>query len=383
MKSQKGYISNPEGSDGSDIIIKSCDIEPIYSDKININEETLGYSENYINVKNKIDLVNINTWNQIRRYTNNYEFPLKRRTGGESPISRAFFKMWEILHEYNLIDSKVSGDRSRVGKVILSIAEAPGGFVQAISKYLEVPFKIYTMSLIKKNGYIPKYNQRIFNNKNIHILEGTSKDGDIYNIDNIESIRRSMKEKAELITGDGGFNEDNKYNIKEQLHNKLFLSEIIIAISNQKFDGKLVIKFFDTYTKYSLDLVYILLFFYKDVKIYKPLTSRPTNSEKYIICSGFRKITNQHRKIICKLKKILPLVDESTHRILNISIPEDIINRLKSNNIILMQNQIKYINKNIDIINKITKNGKIVNKLPYIDRNNERNKWLVKYHMSN
>jgi 23S rRNA U2552 (ribose-2'-O)-methylase RlmE/FtsJ len=376
-------MKNPEGTllslSDSEIIMKSCNIEPIYSDEININEKTLGYSEKYINVKNKIDLVNIHTWNQIRRYTNNYEFPLKRKESEETPISRAFFKMWEILHEYKLIN------RDFQEGAIISIAEAPGGFVQAISKYIRSigTYNIYTMSLINEKDYVPKYNQRIIDNKNINILEGVNKDGDIYNIDNIESIRKSMKGRAELITGDGGFNEENKYNIKEQLHNKLFLSEIIIAVSNQKFDGKFVIKFFDTYTKYSLDLLYILLFFYKEVNIYKPLTSRPTNSEKYIICTGFRKITNQHNKIICKLKKILPLINETTYRILNISIPEEIIKRLKSDNIRLMRSQINSINKNIEIINKITKNGRIVYRFPHIERNNERNKWLIKYNMLN
>jgi 23S rRNA U2552 (ribose-2'-O)-methylase RlmE/FtsJ len=371
-------VLTPEGLSLSDseIIMKSCNIEPIYSDEININEETLGYSEEYINVKNKIDLVNINTWNKIRRYTNNYEFPLKRRDSEEDPISRAFFKMWEILHEYKLIKRDFQGE-------VLSIAEAPGGFVQAISKYIRPsgPYNIYTMSLMEKKDYIPKYHHRILEDKNINILEGVNKDGDIYNIDNIESIRKSMKGKSELITGDGGFNEDNKYNIKEQLHNKLFLSEIIIAVTNQKFDGKFVIKFFDTYTKYSLDLLYILLFFYKEVNIYKPLTSRPTNSEKYIICSGFGKITNQHKKIICKLKKTLPLINEKTYRILNISIPEEIIERVKSDNIRLTRSQINCINKNIDIINKMTKNGRIIYRFPYIERNNERNKWLIKYNM--
>jgi 23S rRNA U2552 (ribose-2'-O)-methylase RlmE/FtsJ len=358
--------SNIEG-----VILKCCNIVPIYKEEINCNEKILGYDNIYTEVKNKIDTVNINIWNRIRRYTNNYEFPLKR-SGYVSPISRAFFKMWEMIHDYKLIkkDEKI---------IVLSIAEAPGGFIQAIYNFMEVPYRIYTMSLMSSDEYIPRYSARLYNDKMMNILYGVNGDGDIYNKDNIESIRSSMGSKAELITGDGGFNENNRYNIKEQLHNKLFLSEIIIAISNQKYEGKFVMKFFDTYTRFSLDLIYILLFFYKNVEMTKPLTSRPTNSEKYIICSGFKKLTNQHRKITNKLKEILPSVNELTFRILDISIPSGIINKVRDNNIIFMKSQIESINKNINIISNITKDR--IDKFPHIERNNDRKKWLIKYNL--
>jgi 23S rRNA U2552 (ribose-2'-O)-methylase RlmE/FtsJ len=389
----------PRISDDKEIILKSCNISlglcegegdkyfprrgrvfPVNQGtvKINPNEMSIGYNKEYTEVKNKIDKVKINMWNQIRRYTNNYEFPLRRDNKTDAPISRAFFKMWEIIYEYHLIDIE-----KKESRVVLSVAEAPGGFIQAIYKYMNIQIKspkysIYTMSLMNKEEEVPKYSEYINKNKNIKIMYGDKKNGDLYDIDNINSIRRSMNTKAELITGDGGFNEDNKYNIKEQLHNKLFLSEIIIAISNQKFGGKFVIKFFDTYTRYSLDLIYILLFFYKDVDIYKPKTSRPTNSEKYIICRGFKKLSVQSKKITNKLKIILPEVNESTYRILNIDIPIEIINRVRENNIKLMNKQINSINKNIELIKKT----KDIGKLPYLERNNERYNWLIRYNLN-
>jgi 23S rRNA U2552 (ribose-2'-O)-methylase RlmE/FtsJ len=360
-------INVTEGTEG--IVIKSCNIVVIYKNEINCNEEMLGYDERYTEVKNKIDKVNINIWNRIRRYTNNYEFPLKR-SGNVSPISRAFFKMWEMIHDYKLIEKNKE-------IIVLNIAESPGGFIQAISDFMEDSYKIYTMSLISKDDNIPRYSPRIYENRNVDVLYGEG-DGDIYNIENIESIRKSMRSKAELITGDGGFNENNRYNIKEQLHNKLFLSEIIIAISNQKYEGKFVMKMFDTYTRFSLDLICILLEFYNDVCITKPLTSRPTNSEKYIICKGFKKLTNQHIKITERLKRILPSVNESTFRILDIRIPSEIIERVRDINIRLTKSQIESINMNIRLISNLDNERY---KFPHIDRNDERKKWLIKYNM--
>ena len=48
--------------------------------------------------------------------------------------------------------------------------------------------------------------------------------------------------------------------------------------------------------------MYLLCYFYEKVNIYKPLTSREANSEKYIICTKFKKKLN-YNKIIDKLTK--------------------------------------------------------------------------------
>jgi cap1 methyltransferase len=50
-------------------------------------------------------------------------------------------------------------------------------------------------------------------------------------------------------------------------------------------------------TETSIQLIYLLFSFYKEVYIYKPKTSRPTNSEKYIICKYFD-ITEEQRNIV-------------------------------------------------------------------------------------
>ena len=56
------------------------------------------------------------------------------------------------------------------------------------------------------------------------------------------------------------------------------------ALVLQKLGGTFILKVYDIYHKYSLDCLYILAFFYRDVYIYKPNTSRYANSEKYLIC---------------------------------------------------------------------------------------------------
>ena len=50
----------------------------------------------------------------------------------------------------------------------------------------------------------------------------------------------------------------------------------------------------------SVNLIYLLSTFYQNVNIIKPYTSRPHNSEKYIICSGFIGIPQSEFNIIKK-----------------------------------------------------------------------------------
>ena len=52
---------------------------------------------------------------------------------------------------------------------------------------------------------------------------------------------------------------------------------------------------FDIFTYFSIQLIYLLTIFYEKINIIKPVTSRPANSEKYIISCGFKNpILSQH-----------------------------------------------------------------------------------------
>jgi hypothetical protein len=98
------------------------------------------------------------------------------------------------------------------------------------------------------------------------------------------------KGTCDLVTGDGGFDFSIDFNKQEQLSYKLILCEIITNLFIQKKGGCFVCKFFDIYTIETIKLLYFLCCFYNEVYINKPLTSRPANSEKYIVCKGFKGI---------------------------------------------------------------------------------------------
>ncbi len=215
-----------------------------------------------------------------------------------SMINRAYFKMWEILHDKkedkwgNLLQSYANQDI-----VVLGIAEAPGGFMQAIMdsriKQTDNEFKdIYRAISLKddeiqwNNEVLSKYREKF--DLDLMYDYGTN-DGDIRTIEEQQYIKENLlqNKKAHLIVADGGIDVSKDYYSQEVQNHKLFYSEIVIALSNQEVGGNFVMKCYDLYTVLSVQYLTILKNYYNNVYIIKPELSRPANSEKYIVALGY------------------------------------------------------------------------------------------------
>lgn len=277
-------------------------------------------------------------------------------------ISRAAYKMWEILTLFKLIDDKKSLN-------MLHLAEAPGSFVQAILSYREATSKKasgdkhYVVSIKDKGKSVPSLDKltktlNTSQKKKVTLHKYTSTDiGDLTNIDTIQNIIKNNK-KADIITADGGFNWTNE-NFQEQEAYRLLLAEIINAIMNQAQGGHFVIKFFETFTSVSIKLIEILSKFYKSIFIFKPLTSRSSNSEKYVICESFNMNETKVKKYSLRLIELLKNINDNEinnnlylHSICNgydISKVTHVFFRYMNTK--LMIEQLKQINKMINYIN--------------------------------
>lgn len=277
--------------------------------------EMYGFNNILNNLRNKIDKIDSDIWKKVRWYINEYDFLVK-----DPIINRAFYKYWEIINVFNIFNEYKEQD------LIFHCAEAPGGFIQGSNIYLQLDdyksyenktinnisidndgfttvynkkkrknnkqYKVYTISLNKdlpqyKLFNLPSYNKIVIN-KNICVTFGKDYTGDINNLENIHYIKTLLGDKGfYLITADGGFDEGTDFNNKEQLHYSLILNEIYSALYLQQYSGMFILKVFDIFTTTSIQLLYLLKLVYREVYIYKPKTSRPTNSEKYIICKEF------------------------------------------------------------------------------------------------
>lgn len=78
-----------------------------------------------------------------------------------------------------------------------------------------------------------------------------------------------------------GFSVEGQENIQEVLSKRLYLCQLMVALGILRADGRFVCKLFDLCTPFAAGLVYLALRAFRRVALFKPLTSRPANSERY------------------------------------------------------------------------------------------------------
>ena len=304
------------------------------------------------NINNYID-----NWDSMKKYTNSYEFihtnipEYKYCISKYVPISRAFYKMIEIMNVFELNENKKIDS--------FHLAEAPGGFIEALC-YLRQNRndETYTgISLIDNKHTTPNWrNNSVLFSKykhKINIENGVSNDGNLYNSINYLDIQTKYGNSMDLITADGGFDFSTDYNMQETNMVRLIYTEIIYAITMQKKDGNFILKIFDIFLQQTLEMIYLLSLCYEEVYIIKPSTSRSANSEKYIVCKKFKLDDSSFLKDLFLIQ--LKQMETDSHKVIktifkNTIIPNMFINTVREINSIIGQNQLENINSTIMMI---------------------------------
>lgn len=314
--------------------------------------------------KDEIEVVyHSKKWDSYKKLTNQFEMVNLNEIGynGDSvvdynPISRAYFKLWEIVKDFDLVDFS----SKRI--VIVGLAEGPGGFVECIynmrKKYsIDYKDKCVCITLKSYRNRIPGWNKsgNLFDDKTIHKYKGEDETGNLYKRINIEGLSTYVgNDKADIVTADGGFDFSTDYSKQEQLSYRLQFCQIVGALGTLKTGGHFVLKIFDIFTTYSVRMIYFLTsLFEQGVYIVKPHTSRPANSEKYVVCKGFIGIEPSD------LEKMYSVVDDwdildnqrkYVENIFNIHVPTPFDKVIESYNIYSTSRQIQTILKTFSYI---------------------------------
>jgi 23S rRNA U2552 (ribose-2'-O)-methylase RlmE/FtsJ len=208
-----------------------------------------------------------------------------------------------VTENVNETENENENENTDTGIRSFHLAEGPGGFIEAIC-YLRANANdvYYGMTLIDDtpNSACPGWKKsRLFLEKNPSVKLEYGKDGtgNLLSIDNYLHCCEKYRNSMDLITADGGFDFSSDFNHQEVLAQTLVVSEVLYALSLQKMGGSFVIKIFDTFTRVTVDIIHLLALFYTDVIIIKPNTSRVANSEKYIVCKGFKLPSNMDQVI--------------------------------------------------------------------------------------
>ena len=364
----------------------------ITSSNINLPLSSLGFHSYLHRTKSAMSITNnLQTKNKFYFVVNpfedevaNYEDSLNKLTKyylnikDDKPeiLSRSFYKMWEILYIFNVADKKEM--------TFAAIAEGPGPFIQAVILFREKlgsgidNDKIFGVQVHSEKGkylemgkqFLGFYEENYPGLINLHSTINPTKSkkykakstGDITDIKTISLFKKDIeksKQYADLITADGEFEWDD-INFQEQEGYKLILGEIVAALNVQAKDGNFVLKIFESFTLPTIKLLYILTSFYNETYIYKPSFSRPSDSERYLICKGFKYDQKKDSILLDKRIKSLQNILEKMNTLKfiydiypNLQVPQSFINKIKFINIkianpqqIMINEIIKYIKEN-------------------------------------
>jgi 23S rRNA U2552 (ribose-2'-O)-methylase RlmE/FtsJ len=341
-----------------------------------------------IKYKNKItEYYNNKAWDRFKKLSNEYEniFTTPNTNNNISkfnPVSRSFFKMWEILHDF-----KDEFDFDNINSIkVAGLGEAPGGFSEAIIKYrsnIVNSDKYYGISLkCNNNKSVP--NWKLYNKfvDKVDINYGADNTGDLYNFQNIiHFVNHVGKHSVDLITADGGFDFSSDFNHQEDMSMQLIFCEVLTALLLQKDNGAFILKIYDIFTPNTIKLIHLLKKFYKKINIVKPLTSRPANSEKYLVCFGFNNPIDS-KIYLEKLYKIVIFKKEIPDE-LDIEYNANILNNLVAYNTYYTMRQVFYIQRTIDYINLYKMSNRDDKSMNMILEDNKRKsiKWCKKYNI--
>jgi 23S rRNA U2552 (ribose-2'-O)-methylase RlmE/FtsJ len=342
--------------------------------------------------KNKITEFHKNkTWDRFKKLSNEYELIFTSPNTGSnvskySPVSRSFFKLWEILYDFHTDIFTCEKNRMRA----LFLAEGPGGFAEAFIKYRKDDKKekdeYYGMTLkANNNKSIPDWKLQKECMQQVNVLFGADNTGNLYNLDNINFLQHHIgKQSVDFITADGGFDFSADFNGQEETSLRLILCEILTALKLQRQGGCFVLKVFDMFQESTLKSLHILSDSYETIYIIKPLTSRPANSEKYILCSKFKGDIKKVQYHINLLETVLTNYTDSKMHHLMSSIPFNysVLASLVNYNIFYSLRQVFYIERTIQHIKELYQAGNN-DKVDSIQKEHHTKsiKWCKKYNI--
>lgn len=277
--------------------------------KLKIEDETEFCTENLLHLllrcKSVFDNLEGEEMRRARTRSNPYE-----TIRGAFFLNRAAMKMANMDHVFDYMftnpkDSKGKPQtRDKEGELLYfgDVCAGPGGFSEYVLWRRGWHAKGFGMTLKGANDF----KLEDFFAAPSELFEpyygegGIDGDGDITRPENISAFRNFVLDSTErqglhFLMADGGFSVEGQENIQEILSKQLLLCQFLTAMSSIRTGGHFVCKTFDLFTPFSVGLIYLLYLCFERISLFKPITSRPANSERYVVCKGLKPGTDAVR----------------------------------------------------------------------------------------
>ncbi|XP_063919988.1 cap-specific mRNA (nucleoside-2'-O-)-methyltransferase 1 isoform X2 [Zophobas morio] len=172
------------------------------------------------------------------------------------------------------------------------VCAGPGGFTEYILWRRKWHFKGFGFTLRGENDF--KLTDSVCTSPVTFLpLYGACGDGNVCCPKNIDDFTDKVLFETEnkgvhFMMSDGGFSVEGNENLQEILSKNIYICQCLMSLEILRKHGHFVTKVFDMFTCFSVGLLYLMSKCFEKVCILKPNTSRPANSERYIICSNYK-----------------------------------------------------------------------------------------------
>lgn len=333
--------------------MQNASINPQLSINIDYPSFSLGF-QHYIHAnKEKLDLTDqfkekkkvYRVVNRFNRYIDDHDTDIDKMSKVFFDIDPKphianddFFKYWEILCMFDLCKSSSSISSAHMME--------NGGALQALLLFRDM--------FNAKGSKSDKYTIIESADENKHKDALNDKFMTYYKKEKPQRVNVSNSaKKCDIVTLSCGNHWDYR-NLKEQDSLKLFLEQLSVAIECQDKGSSMICKIHESYTLALNKLVYLLSELYDETYVIKPLTSKPSNSEKFIVFKGY---TNKGDKVLKIIKSILSDMKSNKNLFLvnfckDFDLPNDFIAAIRKMNSEISNKQLINVNNIVDFINK-------------------------------
>lgn len=242
---------------------------------------------------------------------------LKGRLRGEFNMqiaTNAAMKIYEIVSQMDLFPS--------TGVIrVFSNAELPGAFIVAINHFIKTNLTDVDFDWLASSYYPDETtegftifgdNYGLYKNNREHwfmgpkpnaFIDDTVVNGNLLDADVVKTIALGVHQKfdalvadksstgATLYTSDAGTDVSEDFNRQEELTSMLNYGQVICGLFSLAKGGNFVTKQYTFLTLFNRSLICLVSILFDETYIIKPLTSRPINSEIYIVGKGFKGIS--------------------------------------------------------------------------------------------
>ena len=266
-------------------------------------------------------------------------------------ISNAWIKCYELIHGFHLVPVGSTSDF-----VHFANAELPGSFVCATHHYVntmtDCKYKWIASSMIGAKNLDDYY--KLYKNYPKRWLMDKKCDGDLTKLDVVMSLSKvayeSTSNGVDLYTSDLGFDVSDNYNDQENMHLRANIGQILCGLLSLKTGGNMITKQYTYFNPVNISIIGGLSMVFTEVFITKPLSSKQSNSEIYLVCKNMKK-NKFYDQLINELTKMLQETPYKFIKEINMSAP--FVSLIRKSLYCIYRDQIKKIKTDISIYESV------------------------------